>query len=71
MKPKKHPKSMTKEQAFDRIAELYAAWSVDSNGTSDQAKLFEFGETAIRDVITTIAAGGGHPEPPPYPRIRP
>lgn len=61
---------MTKEQAFDAIAAMRDTWAADSNGTTDQTRLFELGEIAIEELDKLLSAGGAHPEPP-YPRIRP
>lgn len=61
---------MTKEEAFNAIAAMRDVWAADSNGTTDQTRLFELGEYAIADLDKFLSQGGGHPQPP-QPRIRP
>ncbi len=61
---------MTKEEAFDAIAAIRDTWAANSNGTSDQTRLFELGEIAIEELDKILSMGGAHPQPPP-PRIRP
>ncbi len=63
---------MTKEEGFDKLADIRTVWAVASNASEDKEEVLDICEQFIADMEETFyqVLAPSHPPPPP-PRIRP